>query len=640
MKHDLNQMKLSELGPLCQVTLFEPDGQIIESCDTLITIQKEVSIYEQFNFLMGIQEVIMEIKPDEPLVFELVEWTEQKDALFGMKFHKNAEGLIQWFILDKTAEKDQILAVQQSRNNASISEEVLEMKQQLLETEKRLLGYRNEELLRVQKFKERFFAEVSHEMRTPLNSITGLVKLLEWSEPKAIYDYLHALKATSEHLNHIINDVLDLSKVEEGKLQLEYLGFNLHEITSAILKGFSMAAGEKRIRLRSNIDRDIPHFILTDPIRLSQVLFNIVGNAMKFTHDGSICLNIKLNKVVEEQYFLAFEVTDTGIGMSEESIHKILEPYAQVEGQSYYEYGGTGLGMGIALHLIQALGGQLDIKSTKGKGTSMSFEIPCKAAQKADYTVDDHYDPAANIDTQNYSFLFAEDDAMSALIMKERATKWNLKSTFVSNINELKNELNNTTHDILVTDVHLGDGNAMEVIKSLRTSDSKNKDIPVLFLSGDVQSEHSQLNELTNWGYLVKPVNPKSLSLKIREMLNLNDDNTLEPVDLTHLKAAAQNDTDFVLELIDTILEHLPADMEKLSQALADQDAESARKLLHKMNPSISYLGIDSLIEERKALHDKVAEGQSIVKELSPFKARINMALEDLAAQKEELRAS
>lgn len=638
MSSRIDRIKLQELGSKCQVVLFDAEGKVLESCDTILSIRKDETLFDQFIFLLSIQEVIQTMEPGQPLNFQLVEWSEQKEALLGITFRKLDDITFQWFITDKSDERDQILSVQQSRNNASINEELLEIRQKYLESEKKLLTYKNEELLRIQKFKERFFAEVSHEMRTPLNSITGLVKLLEWSEPKAIYDYLHALKATSEHLNHIINDVLDLSKVEEGKLQLENLSFNLHEITDAVLKGFSMAADEKKISLKSEIDPAVPEFILTDPIRLSQVLYNILGNALKFTHEGGITLSIHLKEEKQKDCTLLFSVKDTGIGMSQESIQKILEPYAQVEGQSYHEYGGTGLGMGIAQRLIEILGGELKISSQKNVGTTMSFEIRCSRAERASYSVEDHYDPTANIDTSRYAFLFAEDDAMSTMIMKERSARWNLKSHFVSSGKELAEALAANHYDMLISDLNLGDDYALRVIQKIRKGQSENRDIPVIFLSGDHQDSHPELSTLSHWAYLVKPVNPKSLSLKIREMLKLSADNNLEPVDLSSLKSSAQGNLDFVVELIDTILEHLPLDMEKLTEAVETKDFEGARKMLHKMNPSIAYLGIKSLADERKKLHDQVSLERSIQSALGPFKTRINIALEDLAAQKLELK--
>lgn len=634
MSQRLDQIKLQELGSNCQVVLFDLEGKVLESCETLLKTDKTVPIYQQFDFLLSLEEVIQSLDEKNPLLFDLVEWHEQRDALFGMKLEKTDAHTIQWFITDRSHEKEQILSIQQSRNDASINEELLEIRQKYLESEKKLLSYKNDELQRVQKFKERFFAEVSHEMRTPLNSISGLANALSQSKPAPNAEYLRALIATSEHLNHIINDVLDLSKVEEGKLQLEQLSFSLKEVTDVILKGFYMASEEKRITLKLNIDPAIPDFIISDPIRLSQVLYNLMGNAMKFTHKGGITLSIKLLKREKSNCTLRFEIKDTGIGMSEESLNKILEPYTQVEGQSHAEYGGTGLGMGIAIRLIEVLGGELKISSKIGIGTSMSFQLICSEAEAPNYSMDNSISTSKNIDLSKFKFLFAEDDAMSTMILKEHASRWKLNSHFVSDGKALEEALLKEPYDLLISDLHLGNTVSSEVIERLRQGNSLNKNIPIIFISGDNQEIHQELNALEGWSYLVKPVNPKNLYLKITETLLKEPEEELEPVDLTSLRAATLDNTEFLIELIDTILEHLPIDIAKLSEAVASDDFEAARKALHKMSPSIGYLGIDKLVEERKKLHDQVILQKAVTTDLERFKKRINKALKDLDTQK------
>lgn len=638
MSQHLDQIKLQALGSNCQVVLFDLQGNVLDSCETLLKTEQSVPIYQQFDFLLSLEEVIQSLDEKTPLFFDLVEWHEQRDALFGMKLEKTDAHTIQWFITDRSQEKEEILSIQQSRNDASINEEFLEIRQKYLESEKKLLSYKNDELMRVQKFKERFFAEVSHEMRTPLNSIIGLANALSQSKPAHNAEYLRALIATSEHLNHIINDLLDLSKVEEGKLQLENFSFGLKEVTDVILKGFYMASEEKQIALKRKIDPAIPEYIISDPIRLSQVLYNLMGNAMKFTHKGGITLSINLLKQEQSQCTLGFEIKDTGIGMSEENLNKILEPYAQADQQSFAEYGGTGLGMGIAKRLIEVLGGELKISSEIGIGTTMSFQLKCTEAVAPNYYMDNSINKAKNIDLSQFSFLFAEDDAMSSMILKEHSSRWKLNSQFVTDGRALEEALIKQPYDLLISDLHLGNTISSEIIDRLRKGDSFNKNIPIIFISGDHQEAHQELNALEHWAYLVKPINPKNLYLKITELLHSEEvEEKQDPVDLTSLKAATLDNTEFLVELIDTILEHLPIDMTKLCEAVASGDFEAARKALHKMSPSIGYLGIEKLVEERKTLHDQVIGEKVVASDLDLFKKKVSMALKNLKTQKLDL---
>lgn len=632
MKYDLDKIKLGVIKPVIQVTIFRIDGCVLQSCCSMLEIQEGESIYNRFNFLASMEDYFLTMPVGEELRLNPMEWHEEMNGLFVSRLAKIDKETIQWILANRSVEQDRVKEVLKGRERAILNEEYLEIEKTLLETKKELLEYKNDELRRLQKFKERFFAAVSHEMRTPLNSITGLVKLLEWSEPKAIYNYLHALRATSEHLNHIINDVLDLSKIEEGKLVPEKISFNLKEIVGAIVKGFTMITQEKEITLNAEFDDQVPEFVSLDPTRMSQILYNIVGNALKFTKEGGVSLTVKAHN---ER--LMFEISDTGIGMNPEGIEHILEPYVQSKGQSYQEYGGTGLGMTIANQLIKIMGGTLHIESEQGKGTTMSFDLPYEQAHSAEYTVDDHYDPAANVDVSGLSFLFAEDDPISIMIMKERSAKWNLNSTFVTTAEELAGELEHVKHDILVSDLHLEDDYSPKVILAARQSDWVNKDIPVIFLSGDTEDMHPDLYKINNYSYLLKPVNPRTLSLRIREMLQINMDNTLEGVDLKNLEIASQNDLKFMKELIETILETMPNEFHHLDEAIEKDDLFAAARILHKIKPSISYLGIDSILNERTKLHDLAKKGIEIKEPFQVFKTRVNIALEDLAAKKLEL---
>lgn len=633
MNYNLDQIKLGLVKPLVQVTLFQVDGWLVQSCNTLIDLNRKESLYDRFDFLASMEDYFHEMPIGEELRLNPMEWHEDIHGLFVVRLAKIDAETIQWILFDKSVEEERTKSVLASRDRAVVNEEYLRLEKDLLASKKALLEYKNEELLRLQKFKERFFATISHEMRTPLNSITGLVKLLEWSDPKEIYNYLHALKSTSEHLNSIINDVLDLSKIEENKLLLEDVSFDLKQLVNTVAKGFSFIVKEKKIDLKVSLSEDLPTFINADPTRMSQVLYNIISNALKFTEKGSVSVGLSV-----QNERLCFEIKDTGIGMKPESIQNILEPYVQAAGQSYRSFKGTGLGMTIANELIKIMGGSLEIKSALGKGTNMTFDLPYLPADHAEVSVDDHYDPTANVDVSQFAFLFAEDDAISTMVMKERSAKWHLNSTFVATAQALRRELNEGQYDILITDLHLEDDYAPDLLYALRASEGANRSIPIIFLSGDPLHQHEEkLMGLDNWAYLVKPVNPRELSLKIRQLLNISADNTLPAVDLTVLGNAAGHDEAFMKELIETILITMPDELEKLRLLVNKNDTQEAAKILHKIKPSVSYFGISQLVEERAALYDRAKKGEDISKDLVQFMTRINIALESLAAKKLKL---
>ena len=615
MSARLNQIKLDLISSKCQVTLFNFDGKVIESCDTLLKIDQRKSIFDQFDFLKSLEEIIPELPVHDKLEFAAIEWEEQINGLFAIRVERIEENLVQWVIQDNSSLKEDTLKVQQERNTATINEEFLEIQQKYLEMEKELLSYKNDELQRVQEFKTLFFAEVSHEMRTPLNSISGLISLLQEGNSTRDPEYLSALRATSNHLNAIINDVLDLSKAEAGKLELEESSFNLEQAIQNIITGFSLLVKEKQLFLEVEIDKTIPNTIIGDPTRLSQVIYNLLGNALKFTGEGGVSLYVRCEPNGSEDYQLRFEIKDTGKGMSRESIANILEPYAQSEGQSHGQFGGTGLGMGIANQLISLMGGKLSIESELGKGTTMSFDLSFKEGEALV-----SQDQIISVDLSHLNILVVEDDPISQVVLQNTLEQSGAQYQFVSNRSALRKALVDSSFNVILADINLEDGPSTDVLIGLKDKLS----IPIVFLSGEHESGISALEELENWQFMMKPVDVSEL---LRVLVNVE-----KPIaiDLSNLKAVTQNNSELMKELIGIISETLPIELEKIKMALEARDSESIQKVLHKINPSISYFGIPTLIENRKTLYDAVAIGEDISADYLVFNEQALMAIDKL----------
>ena len=275
MKLGIDQIKLNAFQSQVQISFFKPDGTLVDSCHSIIKINPGVPVYEQFVFVQSLQEVFEAMEPGDEYDFPIVEWEEEASGLFHLTFscitHETEGTLIQWTLLNNTQQYKQLLELQQGRNDNAISEEFTLIQKKVAEVEKQLVEFQNEELKRIQDFKTDFFAQVSHEMITPLNSISGLVSLLMDNETKS-GEYLPALQATSKHLNSIINDILDISKIDAGKLNFEALDFDLSETIQAIIKGFEYEAGNKGVSLNLRLPEE-PLIVKSDPIRVSQILY-------------------------------------------------------------------------------------------------------------------------------------------------------------------------------------------------------------------------------------------------------------------------------------------------------------------------------------------------------------------------------
>jgi signal transduction histidine kinase/DNA-binding LytR/AlgR family response regulator len=594
MNH-LDQIKLLEVASKIQVVIFDTEGILIESCDTLFKIEPDTNLFDQFIFLESLAEVFVNMQENEVHDFPEVVWTEPVNALFNLTFRKITEDKIQWVIFDKTADYDRLLGIQQSRNESAINEEVALLQKRVVDMERQLLEFQNLELKRIQDFKNEFFAQVSHEMRTPLSSIAGLVSLIEANQQK-IATYLPAIRSTSLHLNSIVNDILDISKIEAGKLIFEAIDFSLQEEVSNVIAGFQFEAQEKG----THLDLKLPSESITlksDPIRLKQILYNLVGNSLKFTKKGNVTLEIVAFESEEGYIKLNFQLSDSAVGMTPAQMSKVLEPYAQAESSTAREFGGTGLGMGIAIKLVEAFGGQLVINSKKGKGTEISFtlRLPIGKALEGVKLLEERI--------SGLKVLLAEDDPVNRAILNEFLISRSVELTVVQSGRGLMDNLHSEDFDLVISDVELEDKNGIEVLKELR---SHGNQTPFLFVSGDASDRHSTLDEASNWEWLQKPIDLRLLSKKITQLTS--KDVSLK-IDLSLLENAVGGDKAFMRELLNTIYQTLPLELQLLQSAITDIDFENIRIILHKIRPSIEYLGVEVITNLRKELY-VIAEQQ------------------------------
>ncbi|MEQ9415422.1 MAG: ATP-binding protein, partial [Cyclobacteriaceae bacterium] len=284
------------------------------------------------------------------------------------------------------------------------------------------------ELLRAQKAKEQFLANVSHEIRTPINGIAGMAALLSQNPTvKEQTTYLNAIKSAADNLKVIINDILDLASIESGKLNFEKIDFNLDDLLHSVVDSFSVQSAQKGIELNYILDDRISKILAGDPFRLNQILINLISNALKFTHEGSISINCKLEKKSSKIQHIKVDVTDTGIGIPADKLNKIFESFSQADASVTRKYGGTGLGLTIVKQLVELQKGSITVNSVEDKGTTFSIAIPYATGSKEELDKKTSvYSKKQNelASLKNLRILLAEDNDINRLYATSILKMW------------------------------------------------------------------------------------------------------------------------------------------------------------------------------------------------------------------------
>ena len=408
------------------------------------------------------------------------------------------------------------------------------------------------------KSKSEFLASMSHEIRTPMNAIFGFTELLEdQMENPQQKQYLSAIASSGKTLLSLINDILDLSKIEAGKLDIQINDINPRTLFTEIEHIFSMKVQEKGLDLFLKVSPDIPETLRMDEVRIRQILFNLVGNAVKFTDTGHIEVSLiadQNHQTAEGTFFLVFTVRDTGIGIPDNQKALIFDAFKQQEGQSHAKYGGTGLGLAITKRLVEMMGGAITVESASGKGSAFSFYIPnVHPGQFVEEAVESDDLNIESITFNKAMMLIVDDDAESRNLFRGYLNNQNIDIVEAANGQEGVDMARLYQVDLILMDLRMPVMTGFEAINIIK-SDDKIKDVPIVVVTASVMKE-SENNILQSGcdGYLKKPVRKKEL---IQEMMRFIAYTSAESADeLTDKPTQPEKE---VIEIAPDIVERLP----------------------------------------------------------------------------------
>jgi PAS domain S-box-containing protein len=507
-----------------------------------------------------------------------------------------------------------------------------------------------EELLRAQKARELFLANISHEIRTPINGISGMATLLS-NNPSAedSKTYLSAIKSASENLKVIINDILDLSSIESGKLKFERIGFNLQDLVVSVMSSFKAQALTRNLQLTFTMDDRARRIFMGDPVRLNQILINLIGNSLKFTHRGSIKLNVSVLKPGKERSLVQFDVIDTGIGIPKEKMDTIFESFSQADASVTRKYGGTGLGLTIVKQLVELQKGWIKVKSEEDNGSTFTVAIPYDHGKTSKSSDALGYSPEAKAvaDFSGSTILLVEDNYINRLyagsILKSCGCNIEIAENGLVAIGKLK-----STHiDLILMDVQMPVMDGFEATKAIRSGDTETKDLPIIALTANATTKVVEKCLAAGMNdYLGKPFTPEELFTKLEKYLqvatkrnvNLGDNSLLshnfKTVDLSFLAKVSGNDAVFVKDVVSSFLQSTPSLLVGIKEGLKEGNVKKLAQHIHKIKPSLTMIGLGKTKELADYLEAELASNQLsdyLRQGIDKFSEQVNEAVTELS---------
>jgi PAS domain S-box-containing protein len=492
--------------------------------------------------------------------------------------------------------------------------------------------------------KMQFLSTMSHEIRTPMNSVIALTHLLLQENPRQDQiQALNTLKFSAETLLTLINDILDFNKIEAGKLIFEEVDFALAELIEVIVEGLRYKANEKGIAIKINIDPKIHPVLMGDSVRISQILTNLIDNALKFTHQGYVSIDIDLNQDDGEYEVIDFAVNDTGIGIESDKLNEIFNSFTQAETDTTRKFGGSGLGLSITKKLLELHHSTIQVVSKVGIGSKFYFKLRLRKGNPSQITAAEQLILAdyTQYNLQQAKVLLVEDNELNRLVATQFLHKWNAQLDFALNGLEAIEMVQKNEYNVVLMDLQMPIMDGYKSAILIRQLGKKYQDLPIIALTASAMAEvKHKVQQAGMNDYLTKPFNPQDLYTKLSRHLKTN----LTPlINTTEMNFQQTNDTLTLMisseninykkvieisngnkafikrynELAIKIFEELSTEY---AISLRTKDAEKLRKLAHNIRATIQLL-------EVKAIETEIENGKILIQNATTTPQQINESI-------------
>lgn len=450
---------------------------------------------------------------------------------------------------------------------------------------------RSKELANMQ---EQFLANMSHEIRTPMNSILGFTNLIKRTELNPMQrEYVQNIHSAGENLLALVNDILDLSKIEAGMMHVEETRFSLRSMVSSVGAMFIEKIREKDLKFNVHIDKDVPDILCGDAVRLTQILVNLISNAVKFTDKGEINVYGQLLASSETDARLRICVKDTGIGIAPEKQAAIFERFQQAELETTRRFGGTGLGLSIVRQLIEMQGGNIRLESKPGKGSEFIVELNYKLPDLAQMYSEALADQEEQVPLQKIKVLVAEDNQMNQQLIKHLMKSWSLDHLIVNTGAEAVEELKKNSYSIVLMDIQMPDMDGYTATTIIRNELKSN--IPIIAMTAHAMvGEKEKCLQLGMNDYVSKPIKETVLyNIIARHAQHIPEKaESTHHIKLDYLHQLSANDKDFEREILGQFLTQAPAELENLEQSIKEKDFDAVRRTAHSLKSTVGYMGL------------------------------------------------